>query len=194
MSRIACAILAAGASRRLGHPKQLLLHRGRPLVLAAAECACQSRAAACAVVVGVHAEAVRAALGDLALEVLDNPDWSEGVASSIRTATAWAMRQHCQGLLIGLCDQPKLSAVHLDRLIAESDGGRLTVASYYAEKNAVPALFSESWFGDLLQLHGDSGAGALLNGGLRVSNVPWPDGQFDVDTSEAARRLQDKLG
>jgi xanthine dehydrogenase accessory factor len=188
--RIACAILAAGASRRLGRPKQTLLHRGQPLVVSAAKCACQSRAAASAVVVGAHGGAVRAALGDLPIEILDNDAWNEGVASSIRTAARWAQARKCHALIIALCDQPKLTPVHLDRLISEFERTRLPVASFYARKNAVPALFSASSFDQLNALCGDVGASALLNDGTPVTTVPWPDGEFDVDTADAERRLQ----
>lgn len=159
-------------------------------MLSAAECACRSRASACAVVVGAHSRAVRAALGDLAIEVLDNPAWDEGVASSIRIAATWAKRRNCRALLIALCDQPKLSALHLDRLIAEHEGCLLAVASRYAGKNAVPALFPAARFDDLLGLRGDAGASALLNDGSPVCSVSWPEGEWDVDTPAAAGRLQ----
>jgi xanthine dehydrogenase accessory factor len=188
--RVACAILAAGASRRLGRPKQTLLHRGQPLVVSAAECACQSRAAACVVVVGAHGGAVRAALGDLPIEILNNEAWSEGIASSIRAAVRWAQARKCEALIIALCDQPRLSATHLDCLISEYERTRLPVASFYARKNAVPALFPVSSFDELNALCGDVGASALLNEGLPAASVPWPDGEFDVDTAEAERRLQ----
>jgi CTP:molybdopterin cytidylyltransferase MocA len=188
--RVACAILAAGASRRLGRPKQTLLHRGQPLVVSAAECACQSRAAACAVVVGAHGGAVRAALGELPIEILDNDAWDEGVASSIRAAAHWAQARKCHALIIALCDQPKLTPMHLDRLINEFERARLPVASFYARKNAVPALFPGSSFDQLNALCGDVGASALLNDGAPVTSVPWPDGEFDIDTTDAERRLQ----
>jgi CTP:molybdopterin cytidylyltransferase MocA len=185
--RVACAILAAGASRRLERPKQTLLHRGQPLVVSATECACQSRAAACAVVIGAYGSAVRAALGDLPTEILDNEEWSEGVASSIRVAVRWAQARKCHALLIALCDQPKLTPMHLDRLISEYEPTRRPVASFYARKNAVPALFPGSSCDALNALCGDVGASSLLNDGTSVTSVPWPDGELDVD---AARRLQ----
>jgi CTP:molybdopterin cytidylyltransferase MocA len=192
--RVACAILAAGASRRLGRPKQLLVHRGQPLVVSAAECACQSQAAACAVVVGAHGNAVRVALGELPIEVLDNPDFGEGIAASIRLATRWAKERGCQALLLALCDQPKLTAAHLDRLMFEYARRYWPVASRYCGKNAVPALFPDSSFNDLLALCGDMGASALLNGDAPVVSVPWPEGELDVDSPDAARRLQANSG
>jgi molybdenum cofactor cytidylyltransferase len=188
-ARVGCAILAAGASRRLGQPKQLLLHHGQPLVRHAAQAVWQSRAAACALVVGAEGDAVRAALGALALEVLENADWNEGMASSIRRAVTWARDESCDALLLTLCDQPRLSAAHLDRLITEFERSGYCVASGYAEKNGVPALFPKAHFDELATLCGDAGASRLLNGSASVVSVPWPEGELDVDTTESARRL-----
>ncbi|HEX3855038.1 MAG TPA: nucleotidyltransferase family protein [Polyangiaceae bacterium] len=188
-AKVACALLAAGASRRLGQPKQLLLYRGQPLVRLAAQAVWQSRASACALVVGAHGAAVRAALGALPFELLDNPDWEQGLASSVRVAAAWAGDCNCDALLLTLCDQPRLSAAHLDRLIAEFERTGRCVASGYAEKNGVPALLPKACFAALAGLGGDAGASRLLNGSLPVGTVAWPEGELDVDTLESAQRL-----
>ncbi|MET0795409.1 MAG: nucleotidyltransferase family protein [Polyangiaceae bacterium] len=188
-SRVACVVLAAGASRRLGYPKQLALHHGVPLVRWAALCATRSSAAETALVVGAHADAVSAAVAGVPITLLDNPHWSEGLSSSIRCAVSWAEQRDCAGLLLLLCDQPRLVAQHLSRLIQLFEQGGLTVASHYAGKNAVPAIFPRSDFRELSRLEGDSGAGRLLNGGALVVDVAWPDGAYDVDTEEEARAL-----
>ena len=190
--RVGCVVLAAGASRRLQQPKQLLLHRGEPLVRQAATAACQSNAATCAVVVGAHATAVSVALSGLPLEIIENGNFAEGLASSIRVALAWAEQRRCSALLLALCDQPRLTTAHLDRLI-RAHRGALTVASRYAGKNGVPALFPEARFAELAELRGDVGASALLNRNAPVTSVPWPEGELDVDTPEAARRLIDPI-
>jgi CTP:molybdopterin cytidylyltransferase MocA len=107
-------------------------------------------------------------------------------------ATRWAKQRACQALILALCDQPKLTAAHLDRLMLEHERQPLSlpVASGYCGKNAVPALFPETRFDDLRALHGDLGASALLNGTGLVITVPWPDGEIDVDNPDEARRLQ----
>jgi molybdenum cofactor cytidylyltransferase len=190
-ARVGCAVLAAGASRRLGAPKQLALHRGMPLVRWAALCATRSPATETAVVVGARAATVSATMSDLPLTVLNNPDWVEGLATSIRCAVSWAEQCDHAGLLLMLCDQPRLTAQHLARLIQCFDQSGLMVASQYAGKNAVPALFPRANFDALRALEGDAGAGRLLNSGALVVDVPWPDGAFDVDTPAEARAWLD---
>lgn len=192
MMRVGAAVLAAGGSRRLGQPKQLLIHRGTALVRAAAEHICGAQLAARAVVIGASARDVRAVLAGCPVEVLENAEWAEGMASSIRLAVAWAEARACNALLLLLCDQPKLDAQHLDRLIAEHERSHLPVASVYAGKCGVPALFPGSFFAELGSLHGDVGASRLLNDGRAVARVPWPDGEFDVDTREVAERDLDR--
>jgi CTP:molybdopterin cytidylyltransferase MocA len=189
-ARVGCAVLAAGASRRLGRPKQLLMDRGRALVVAAAEAVCESRASACAVVIGAAAEAVRASLVQCPVEIVENPDWDEGMASSIRAAALWATRTRQDALILTLCDQPKLSAQHVNQLIDQYRVHHLPVASHYARKNAVPALFPSAHFAALLALRGDTGASALLNDGSTLVQIPWPEGAFDLDTLDAYRSWQ----
>ena len=114
---IGACVLAAGASRRLGKPKQLLKVAGVPLVRHATECAKRATERV-AVVVGSNAPAVVASLDGLGFEPLYNLFWSEGMASSIRLAASWARRHELEALLLVLCDQPHLRASHLVRLCA----------------------------------------------------------------------------
>ncbi len=111
------------------------------------------------------------------------------MAASIRVGVAWAQRHESDALLLALCDQPQLSSAHLDRLIAEFERTGLPVASYYAHKSAVPALFPRSLFAALAELSGDSGASRLLNDGRPLIRLSWAEGEFDVDTAEAEREL-----
>jgi CTP:molybdopterin cytidylyltransferase MocA len=183
---VVAAVLAAGSSQRLGAPKQLLtLCGGQTLVHHAAAEALASGVERVAVVVGAHAADVSRAVRDLDVELVENLDFAEGVASSIRAAVAWARHSKAQALLIVLCDQPRLSRAHLSRLLACSDGEQL-VASYYAEKPAVPALFPARCFEALFALRGDRGASTLLRSASELSLVEWPDGELDVDTPDDA--------
>lgn len=181
---VAAVVLAAGGSRRLGHPKQLLLHDGRSLVRRTVEAALAAGCAPVVVVLGAHPEAVRAALAGLDVAFSVNPRWRDGMASSIRCGVErLSAEEGVRAALLLVCDQPRLTAAVLGRLIAEFDGaaGR-RVACRYADTVGVPALFERSLFGELLGLTGDRGAKALLQADPeRLRVVPWPEGELDVD-------------
>jgi len=174
----ALAILAAGASTRLGRRKQLVELDGEPLVRRAARLACASSCARVAVVLGAFIDDIRPALDGLPVDILGNADWREGMASSIRVAVRWATG--ASGLVLALCDQPALTTAHLDALIAA--GG--LVGSAYASTVGVPAHFPADTFAQLALLTGDRGARDLL---ATARSIPFPDGDRDVDTEADAQ-------
>jgi CTP:molybdopterin cytidylyltransferase MocA len=187
--RIGSVILAAGSSSRLGRPKQLLRLDGRPLVGHVQQ---QLRAAALAryaAVLGSHAEQVAAALAADGCDLLNNPDWPEGIAASIRVATSWARAHQLAGLLLAVCDQPRLSADHVRALVAAHEREGAPVASGYAGTRGIPAIFGAAWYSRLESLAGDRGAAALLRADPSVIVIEWPDGAIDVDTPAAAQKL-----
>jgi CTP:molybdopterin cytidylyltransferase MocA len=186
---IACAILAAGASRRLGRPKQLVDVGGQSLLRRVAIEACASACARVAVVLGAHADAIWPTLIGLPITRLDNDGWTEGMASSIRRAAVWAGETGSEALLICVCDQLKLEAAHLDRLIAAHRRSPSSmVGSAYAGVCGVPALFAEDRFSALGGLSGEQGAGGLLRADPQTVAVPWEAGLLDLDTEAAIPR------
>ena len=116
----ACAVLAAGAGRRWGGPKQLADVDGQPMVRRIAAAACASRCGTVGVVLGAHAEAVWPVLAGLPVQRIDNPSWTEGMASSIRAAVDWAQASGAGALLLTVGDQPALSSAHLDAVVASA--------------------------------------------------------------------------
>jgi CTP:molybdopterin cytidylyltransferase MocA len=187
---IACAILAAGAARRFGGAKQLARLAGTPLLRRAVEAACGSSCARVAVVLGARAAAIAPVLAGLPVEVVENPAWAEGMASSVRAAAAWARQRDDQALLLAVADQPELSAAHLDALIAASGHGQRVAASAYAGVLGVPALFPRACYPALAALEGDVGARALLRGGglpWLITSVDWAAGARDVDHASDLR-------
>jgi xanthine dehydrogenase accessory factor len=183
---VTCAILAAGASRRFGGPKQLAEIDGAPMLRRIAAQACRSSCARVAVVLGARADTIGPTLDGLPIERVDNPGWSEGMASSIRAAVAWARARGAGALLLAVGDQPALDAAHLDALIAASQGGQQLAASRYAGVLGPPAVFPASAFAQLETLTGDLGARALLRAAdARVAAVDWPEGAHDVDGQSA---------
>jgi CTP:molybdopterin cytidylyltransferase MocA len=192
MSRVGCAILAAGGSRRLGLPKQLVLWRGRELVRHAVLQGLRSNADEVAVIVGAHAERVVPVVGDLPLSCIVNLGWREGIASSIRCATHWAAQKDLHALILMVSDQPHLDAHHLDRLIAMHEAGFMKVASRYSGVVGVPALFPATAFRRLFGLSGDAGAAAILRDDPGTLSIEWPAGEVDIDTTRDLALLLDE--
>jgi molybdenum cofactor cytidylyltransferase len=189
---VAAVVLAAGGSRRLGRPKQLLRVGGRPLVRRAADAVRDGGCAPVVVVLGAEAGAVRAALVDAAVETIENERWSEGVASSIRAGIAAVEPLPAvQSVLLVACDQVKLDAAVVRRILGAFDGtaGRM-VACAYAGTVGAPALFERSRFRELAELAGDRGAKPiLLRHADALLRLPWPEGAVEVDTAEDAHAL-----
>jgi molybdenum cofactor cytidylyltransferase len=182
------AILAAGAATRFGGDKLLVDVRGRSLLAQSIDAVRASPCAPIAVVLGARAEAHAPIVERAVVERLDNPAWQEGMAASVRAATAWAQRRGLAALALIVADQPHLTARHLAALVAASEDGSRMAASHYAGVLGVPAVFPDRSYGALLSLTGDTGARALLRApGASVAAVPWPEGVLDID--EPARGL-----
>ena len=185
MQPLTVVVLAAGASARLGRPKQLVAWRGETLVHRAARLALASEVGAVRLVTGHQAEAVAGAVADLPVTCLHNPRAAEGLASSLHRG----LEGLDTAVLLLTCDQPLLTAEHLRALVDTwRRTGAAAVASFYDGVPGVPALFSAPLLPELRALQGDQGARAVLRR-HPVECVPLPGGGVDVDTEEDVRGL-----
>lgn len=179
-------ILAAGASTRMGEPKQLLRLDGRTLLRRTVDTVLASPAWPVVVVLGAHAEAIRPEVAQLPVLVVDNPDWAEGLASSIRAGLRVidSFSLSLEAALLVLCDQPGLSADTLTRLAGEHHRtGRSMVAARYDDHPGPPALFARRHFHELLELHGAGGARPLFaRHADALATVDFPELAADLDT------------
>ena len=184
--RFGVVILAAGGSSRMGTPKQLLPINGRGLVVRAADAALAAGATPVVVVIGASADRIRPSLQDLPVLIAENPDWPEGMASSIRAGMAALdpFTPRLDAVMIALCDQPAFSSQVIRQIVtAQSASSRSIVAARYAGRNGAPALFLRAHFAELAALTGDHGARALLGADpARVDSVDLPQLGIDVDT------------
>jgi molybdenum cofactor cytidylyltransferase len=180
---VAAIVLAAGASRRLGQPKQLLMLDGETLLARSVRLACEAGAARVLVVVGAQAELIGTAVPADSATVVMNEEWEQGIASSIHAGVK-ALNAIAEGVLILACDQPRLSAEHLRGLIETfaAQGEATIVASSYAGLCGIPAVFPREVFADLLALSGDKGARALLmQPPCPLIALPFDGGEVDID-------------
>lgn len=182
----AIVLLAAGASRRLGRPKQLLDWHGTPLVAHAAGVALAARSGPVIVVVGHEAGAVSRALAALDVTITDNPDWAKGMSTSVRTGLAAAEhRWPGMGAVVLMTSDQPLVQPRTIRALAEAvtgpDAAPLAAADYGPEIG-VPAAFARRLFPELLRLEGDRGAQQLLlRHAASARKVACPEAHADVD-------------
>lgn len=188
--RVAALVLAAGGSTRLGQPKQLLEFRGQTLVRRIAQAALAAGCCPVVVVVGQDRESIAATLQDLALKLVPNEKWNEGIGSSIRAGVK--ALPDCDAVLIAACDQPFVSADLIRQLIRRhEDTGQPIVASAYSGTCGVPALFARRYREELLALPNEHGAKAIIaRQSAEVATVDFPEGAIDIDTPADYRALQ----
>jgi CTP:molybdopterin cytidylyltransferase MocA len=126
-------------------------------------------------------------LGDVVTMI--NDKWEEGMASSIRLGVRALefVARDAEGVLLMTCDQPAVTAKHLDRLMMRSE----MKASRYAGKNGVPAFFPKKYFGKLTELQGDAGARELL---AEARCEELENGELDVDTVADLARARELFG
>ena len=181
--KAAAVILAAGASTRLGNPKQLVQIDGESLLLRTARLALEAGCAPVIVVLGFEADRMSAELAGLPVEAVVNQKWDSGMGSSLACGVVAALRARpkMDALVLLVCDQPRLTAAHLLRLLAlHAAGSSAITASAYAGRAGVPAVFGTGLFSALKSIEGDQGARDLIfRHGART--VDWPDGAYDID-------------
>jgi len=183
---VAAIILAAGASRRLGQPKQLLQFGAETLLERALRLAKEGGASPVLAVLGAHFAAICASIPFNNAIPVFNERWAQGISSSIQAGLQAldAGTSDAAGALVMSCDQPRLTAGHLRALIQTfaAQTSPAIVASSYAGVQGVPAVFPRSVFPGLLALTGDKGARALLaKPPCRVIALPFDGGEVDID-------------
>jgi molybdenum cofactor cytidylyltransferase len=192
-STIAIMILAAGASTRMGTPKQLLLYQGRSFLQYITEMAIASVCQPVVVVLGANAEQTHPQIKHLPVKVVKNLDWACGMSASIKSGIELLnnLPQKIEAVVITLCDQPFVSHQIINQLVdAYHSTKKPIIASEYAGTLGVPALFSQRFFAELAALQETSGAKKVINHNLNeVFSIPFPLGDIDIDTPKDYEQL-----
>jgi molybdenum cofactor cytidylyltransferase len=178
-------VLAAGASTRLGQPKQLVQLGGRPVLHRVVANCVAVAGNAVTVVIGAHARDMTRLLGHSQASMIVNRQWEEGIASSIRRGLA-TLPATCDAVMIVLGDQVAITADDLKRLVsAWKEEAGVVAAAVYERHVGVPAIFPRLCFSDLAQLRGDQGARLIIErNSYRLVRVPMPNAAVDLDTPE----------
>jgi molybdenum cofactor cytidylyltransferase len=187
------AILAAGASRRLGVAKQLVAIDGIPLARRQCLVALAASIGPVAIIVGSRAADLTPVVADLPVDVCVNPHWQEGMAASLRRAVRAALRHRAAALLVLACDQYRITPDDLRRLCTAWLGsGKGACVSRAGRHLGPPAIIPADRFDSVLELRGDVGARAVLFDSRRSRplEVHNPRARFDVDYPHDVTRAQ----
>ena len=176
-------MLAAGAGRRFGSPKQLARLRGRPLLEhALAAMAGASGVGVTVVVLGARAQEVLAEVDLHGAEPVICEEWSEGQAASLRAGVA-ALASRVEAIVVTLGDQPAIDPRAIDRVVAARDGASPAVRATYGGRPGHPVLLERAVLDAVGSLRGDSGARDLLAGvAVRVVSCDGLGSDLDIDS------------
>ena len=144
------------------------------------------------VVLGADPEAYTVALAGTRAQITVNPNYKEGMSTSIRSGVE-ALPTECTAAVILLADQPRIDGGVIRALLEtyEASGKRI-VAARYGDVRGAPVLFDRAFFLELLVLEGDHGARAVMEiYRNEVAEVVIPaEAGLDVDRPEDVERLQ----
>lgn len=194
---VAAIVLAAGQARRMGGPNKLTARfDGVPLVRRVATEALASKARPVIVVTGHRAAEIEGALARLEVQIVHNPDFSQGLATSLKAGLAHVPAE-AAGALVVLADMPGVTAAVLDRLIQafRARNGPAIALPTVEGKRGNPVLWSRDFFPELATVSGDTGARHLLGAheeAIERVEIGAAAG-LDVDTPEALRAAGGKL-
>jgi len=189
-------VLAAGESRRLGRPKQLLPIEGRPLLELVVTRVCGSGLDEVVVVLGARADEITRAVDLGRATVVLNPDYEEGMSSSLRAGVA-SLGDSVGRLMVILGDQPDVSTTMIDDLLTLQRHSGLPAAALSVDGLLQPpAVLERSLWREIETLAGDAGCRELIrNHPELVAQLPLPAplrSWTDLDTLADYRGLPEK--
>ncbi|MBU1745280.1 MAG: molybdenum cofactor cytidylyltransferase [Proteobacteria bacterium] len=196
---ISAILLAAGESKRMGRPKQMLAWQGKTLLRQVLENLIRSDAGEIILVLGHEAEAISKSLTESQIKIVINPDYKQGMASSLRHGLL-AMDPESEAFLVLLADQPDIGPEIMNRMIREfkqANPRRGIVRPVYRGLRGHPVLIGVRYLQEALQLQGDVGARQILaNHPEDILEIEVnQDGILkDIDTPEAYRKYLKRAG
>jgi len=196
--RLAAIVLAAGRSTRMGGPNKLVAEvNGRPLVRIAAQEALASQARPVIVVTGHQRERIEAAISDLDVVTVHNPDFADGLSTSLKAGIA-AVSADADGAIVCLGDMPQVDAGLIDRLLSAFDpeNGAFVVVPTIDGKRGNPVVWSRRFFPELAAIDGDVGARHLIASypeAVAEAPLSGTAALVDVDTPDALKAVKAEI-
>ena len=183
---IATLILAAGESKRLGYPKQLVRYKGKYLLEHVLDIATNSNCTNIYTLLGANAQLISEKTRLKNTKIHVNPNWAKGIGSSISFGVKKIQETDTVGaILILLCDQLLVSPKHINDLISSFKRHKQIVASSYEGTIGVPAIFPAKYFRELIDLGQDQGAKRIIYDHLdRVISIDFSPASVDIDTEK----------
>ncbi|NJN25266.1 MAG: nucleotidyltransferase family protein [Cyclobacteriaceae bacterium] len=187
-------VMAAGSSKRLGQPKQLLQYKGESLIRRMVKEAISAKIGRVTVVTGYRHTDMIQQIQDTGVDVFYNAEWEEGLGASIRNGLQHIIDRSpdVNAILLTMVDQPFVDAAHLNKLFNAYDPSRpMIVASAYAGTFGVPVLIDNFYFDLLKSLKGDEGGKKLFVNHIRnIVEIPFIAGAIDIDEAKDLTSLQ----
>ncbi|MGB3682920.1 MAG: nucleotidyltransferase family protein [Rubrobacteraceae bacterium] len=196
MDGVSAVLLAAGAGSRFGGGKLLAPFDGKTLIEVTLDGLREAPVDEIIVVAGKQAEELRSVCEPYGVRVVENPDWREGMSTSVRAGLA-ATKPDARAAVFLLADQPLVGSEAVARLVAAHEEGAEVVVATYEGAPRNPVLFPrEVWPLVVRELSGDTGARGFIrrHPGL-VTEAPC-DGvadPADVDTVEDLGYIEERV-
>jgi len=193
-TKIEILIMAAGASRRLGQPKQLVKFKGQSLIRRISQETIKANIGQATVVTGHSHDEIEKEIKGLKVDIFFNNEWEEGLGASIRNGLKYVLEKNpnTNAILLTMVDQPFVDADHLKKLANAYDPSRpMIIASAYSSTFGVPVLVDSYYFEMLKELKGDEGGKKIFVNYLRnIVEIPFIQGAIDIDKKEDLETLK----
>ncbi len=186
---VSAVVLAAGASRRMDPENKLLSEiDGTALVRLSVQAAVDSAVAEVIVVTGFEAKKIRAAVAGLDVRFVHNPDYREGLSTSLGAGIGAVAAGH-SGAVVLLGDMPRVTAGVIDALIQRfhAEGASAICRPTFDGRPGNPVLWPRAFFPEIQEIKGDTGARSLLktySGRVSEVEVGVTGIHLDIDTPE----------
>jgi len=194
MANIQLLLLAAGASHRMGSPKQLLPWGNETLIEHQIKILLET-SNPLSVVLGAYSEKIISVIDKLKIEIYKNENWEMGMGTSISYGMKLLLEKYpnIDGVLITLIDQPLLTTTHFKKMLNLFQTGNEQIIVSHSENgwSGAPVLFDKKYFDELLKLKGDEGAKQIAS--KHKNSVQSISGGYNLKDMDTLKAYNDLL-